>query len=138
MRKCRRTRDDKWVAGIEDSVHADRRVSKLRSAEATVTVRAQRPLAERTHARERETRMTPHDDECALVEAFLDSYVWWRAACDDVWGAYSAWVDCEPGEAARRFASYESALDREETTAIIHHERTRQLSALALERFRGP
>jgi hypothetical protein len=82
--------------------------------------------------------MTPHDDDSALVEAFLDSYVWWREACDDVWSAYSAWADCASGEAAVRFAAYESALDREETTAVIHHERARRLSALALEHLRRP
>jgi hypothetical protein len=82
--------------------------------------------------------MAPHDDESELVDAFLDSYVWWREACDDVWSAYSAWVDAGSGDAGRRFAAYESALDREETTAVIHHERARRLSAPARARFRSP
>jgi hypothetical protein len=47
--------------------------------------------------------MTPHDDDSALVEAFLDSYVWWREAYDDVWNAYSAWAECASGEAAVRW-----------------------------------
>jgi len=80
--------------------------------------------------------MTRRDDESARVDAFLDSYVWWREACDDVWSAYWAWVECDSGEGGRRFAAYQSALDREENTAVMHHERARRLSTLALERFR--
>jgi hypothetical protein len=80
--------------------------------------------------------MTPHADESALVDAFLDSYVWWREACDDVWSAYWAWVECDTGEGGLRFAAYRSALDREETTAVIHRERARRLSTLALGRLR--
>jgi hypothetical protein len=81
--------------------------------------------------------MTLEDDESARVDAFLDSYVWWREACDDVWSAYWAWVDCDTGDGPLRFAAYQSALDREENTAIIHHERARRLSTVARERFRA-
>lgn len=77
--------------------------------------------------------MRVHDDESALVDAFLNSYVCWRDACDDVWSAYSAWLECDSGEGGLRFAAYQSALDREEYTAVIHHKR---LSMLALERLR--
>ena len=80
--------------------------------------------------------MTLDGDESAHVDAFLDSYVWWREACDDVWSAYWAWIECDSGEGRLRFAAYQSALDREETTAVIHHERARRLSTLALERVR--
>ena len=77
-----------------------------------------------------------HDDESVLLDAFLDSYVWWREACDDVWSAYWAWVECDSDEGGLRFAAYQSALDREENTAVVYHERARRLSALALERVR--
>jgi hypothetical protein len=80
--------------------------------------------------------MTPDGDESARVDAFLDSYVWWREACNDVWSAYWAWLECDSGEGRLRFAAYQSALDREETTAVIHHERARRLSTLVLERIR--
>jgi hypothetical protein len=81
--------------------------------------------------------VTRRDEESALVDAFLDSYVWWREACDDVWSAYWAWVECESGEGGLRFAAYQSALDREEHRAVIHHERARRLTTFALERFRA-
>jgi hypothetical protein len=80
--------------------------------------------------------MRPRDDDSAIIDAFLDSYVWWREACDDVWSAYWAWNDCDLGERARRFAAYQSALDREETTAIMHRERALRLSAPGRERLR--
>ena len=82
--------------------------------------------------------MKRHGDESALVDAFVDSYVWWREACDDVWSTYWAWTDCDPAERDRRFAAYQSALDREETTAIVHCERAQRLSEAALERLRRP
>jgi hypothetical protein len=81
--------------------------------------------------------MTRRDEESALVDAFLDSYVCWREACDDVWSAYRAWVECDSGDGGLRFAAYRSALDREENTAVIHHVRARRLSTFALERFRA-
>jgi hypothetical protein len=82
----------------------------------------------------REIHVTPLDDELALLDASLDSYVGWRAACDDVWSAYRAWLECDSAEGGLRFAAYQSALDREEYTAVIHH---RRLSMLALERLRA-
>ena len=82
--------------------------------------------------------MKRHEDESGLIDAFLDSYVWWREACDDVWNTYWAWMDSDAVERRRRFAAYQSALDREETTAIIHCERARRLSAPVLERLRRP
>jgi hypothetical protein len=81
--------------------------------------------------------MTPDGNECELLDAFVDSYVRWRAACDDVWSTYWAWVECNSGDGAVPFAAYRSALDREETTAVIHHEQARRLSAFALERLRN-
>jgi hypothetical protein len=59
-------------------------------------------------------------------------------ACDDVWSTYWAWTDCDAAELGRRFAAYQSALDREETTAIVHREHAQRLSAPALERLRRP
>jgi hypothetical protein len=80
--------------------------------------------------------MTRSDEESALVTRFRTATSWWREACDDVWSAYWAWVECDSGEGGLRFAAYQSALDREENTAVIHHERARRLSTLALERCR--
>ena len=59
-------------------------------------------------------------ERSALVDAFLESYISWREACEDVWGAYRRWAECKPQQRRLGFAAYQSALDREEHAAGVH------------------
>jgi hypothetical protein len=66
----------------------------------------------------------------ALVDAFLESYVSWREACEDVSAAYTSWAS---GEAPRRdlaFESYRAALDWEELAAQVHSDRAARVRAV--------
>jgi hypothetical protein len=56
----------------------------------------------------------------AVVEEFVDSFVCWCDASDDVCSAYERWGDCDESERALAFASYRAALDREEHAARVH------------------
>jgi hypothetical protein len=59
-----------------------------------------------------------------LADRFIDSYVSWREACEEVRAAYERWAG---GESPRRdfaFERYRAALDWEEHAAHIHAERT--------------
>jgi hypothetical protein len=64
-----------------------------------------------------------------LTDAFLDSYVCWREACEDVGSAYRRWETCEPPERTLAYDGYRAALDREEHAAHIHSDRTARLRA---------
>jgi hypothetical protein len=67
----------------------------------------------------------------ALVDGFLDSYVWWREACDDVRTAYRSWSESKPPQRGLRFATYQAALDREEVAARVHSHWAERLGAPA-------
>jgi hypothetical protein len=69
------------------------------------------------------------DERTALFDEFLNSYVSWREACDDVWDTYRRWTECEPEERSFAFACYRAALDREDRAAHMHGDRAQQLSA---------
>ena len=69
------------------------------------------------------------DDRSALFDEFLNSYVDWREASDDVWDTYRYWAGCDSEDRPLAFAAYRSALDWEEHAARIHSERARRLSA---------
>jgi len=62
-----------------------------------------------------------------LSDEFLESYVRWREACEDVRTAYTRWCECEPARRALAFKVYCAALDWEEHTADVHAERAQQL-----------
>jgi hypothetical protein len=67
----------------------------------------------------------------SLADEFLESYVRWREACEDVRNAYERWRGCEPSERAFAFKVYRTALDWEEHAAGIHSDRAQQLHASA-------
>jgi DNA-binding SARP family transcriptional activator len=56
----------------------------------------------------------------AFVDEFIESYVRWREACEDVGAAYRRWADSEPQQRNLAFATYRAALQREERAATIH------------------
>jgi hypothetical protein len=56
----------------------------------------------------------------AVADAFLDSWVSWREASEDVRTAYRCWSECAIRHRDLAFAVYRAALDREEHTASIH------------------
>ena len=56
----------------------------------------------------------------ASVDAFIDSYVCWREACEDVRTAYRRWLNCDAGERGLGFAAYRAALEREEHASSVH------------------
>jgi hypothetical protein len=58
--------------------------------------------------------------QSAPADDFIDSYVCWREACDDVETAYARWVDCPLPERGAAYKVYLAALDREEQAAIVY------------------
>jgi len=68
-----------------------------------------------------------------LADAFVDSWVSWREASEDVRAAYRLWSECAWPERALAFAGYRAALDREERAASIHSG-----SAELVRAFIGP
>jgi hypothetical protein len=56
----------------------------------------------------------------SLVDEFLDSWVCWREACEDVRSAYERWSASRRPQRALAFESYRAALDREEQAAHVH------------------
>ena len=65
-----------------------------------------------------------------LKKQFLECYVSWREASDDVQMAYDAWREAEPDWRAGAFFVYQAALDREESAARNYCD--------VAERLRGP
>jgi hypothetical protein len=65
----------------------------------------------------------------SLTDEFVESYVLWREACDDVDSAYERWDNCEPPQRAVAFKVYRAALDWEEHTADVHSDRAERLGA---------
>jgi hypothetical protein len=63
------------------------------------------------------------------TDEFLESYVCWREACEDVRIAYRRWASCASGERALGFAAYCAALEREERASGIHSAWVRRLGA---------
>jgi uncharacterized protein YqiB (DUF1249 family) len=64
----------------------------------------------------------------ALVDEFLESYVSWREACENVRAAYERWGTSKPPERSLAFGWYRAALDREECAAQVHSRLVAQLS----------
>jgi hypothetical protein len=67
----------------------------------------------------------------ASTDEFLDSYVFWREACEDVRSAYRRWMDCAPEERGPGFAAYRAALEREAQASKVHSARAQRLGAVA-------
>jgi hypothetical protein len=72
-----------------------------------------------------------------LSDEFLERYVCWREACDDVRAAYDNWRDGEPADREGAFFAYGAALDREESAAREYHKITQRLAPRALQSARG-
>jgi hypothetical protein len=66
-----------------------------------------------------------------LADEFIDSYVCWREACEDVSAAYRRWTNRQPRQRSLGFAAYLAALEREELAASVHSERAERLGAMA-------
>jgi hypothetical protein len=58
------------------------------------------------------------------VDEFIDSWVCWREACEDLRGAYERWGRAEIPQRALAFESYRAALEREEQAALVHASST--------------
>ena len=56
----------------------------------------------------------------AFADEFINSYVCWREACEDVRTAYRRWLNCDAGERGLGFAAYRAALEREEHASSVH------------------
>jgi Fe-S cluster assembly scaffold protein SufB len=65
----------------------------------------------------------------SLVDEFLDSWIFWSEAREDVRSAYERWGRCEPAERRLAFASYRAALDREDQAARVYSVWTARLRA---------
>jgi len=68
----------------------------------------------------------------ASAEEFIESYVCWREACEDVRTAYRRWTNCKQGERGLGFAAYRAALEREEHASSVHSVWAQRLSAAPL------
>jgi hypothetical protein len=66
----------------------------------------------------------------ALADAFVDSWVSWREASEDVRAAYRSWSECARPQRALAFAGYRAALDREQHAACIHADWAERVRAL--------
>jgi hypothetical protein len=66
----------------------------------------------------------------SLVDEFLESYVCWREACEDLRTAYEGWADSESAQHDVTFDAYRAALDREEHAAGIHARWAQRLRAV--------
>lgn len=85
-----------------------------------------RPIdARRRPARGRKSQ----DGTCSAVDGFLDSWVCWREACEDVRSAYERWGTANAPQRALAFESYRAALEREEQAALVHAFSTDRLRA---------
>ena len=65
----------------------------------------------------------------ALADAFVDSWVSWREAREDVRTAYRFWSECAIRHRGLAFAMYRVALDREQHAASIHSQCARRVRA---------
>ena len=68
----------------------------------------------------------------ASADEFIESYVCWREACEDVRTAYRCWTNCTQSERGLGFAAYRAALEREEHASSIHCVWARRLSTSPL------
>jgi hypothetical protein len=59
----------------------------------------------------------------ALVDEFIESYVFWREACEAVRAAYKEWTNSTSPRRGLAFESYCAALDWEELAAQVHEGR---------------
>jgi len=72
-----------------------------------------------------------------LVDEFIESWVSWCEARDEVRSAYESWATCPEPERRRNFEIYHAALDREEDAARIHSRFTYGIQTAAGLRIHG-
>jgi hypothetical protein len=65
----------------------------------------------------------------ALADAFVDSWVSWREASEDVRTAYRLWSECAWPERALAFTGYRAAVEREEHAASVHSRSAERIRA---------
>jgi hypothetical protein len=65
-----------------------------------------------------------------LEDAFLESYVRWREACEYVHTAYAHWGSSDRRDRSDAFAAYRAALDQEECAARVYGDMAGRLGAL--------
>jgi hypothetical protein len=65
--------------------------------------------------------------------AFLESYITWREACQDVRSAYRRWLGSGPRDRGLAFAAYLAALEREERASTVHCARAGGESVVAFK-----
>jgi hypothetical protein len=65
----------------------------------------------------------------ALVDEFIESYVFWRESCEAVGSAYREWAESTSPRRALAFESYRAALDWEELAAQVHESRFARVRA---------
>ena len=65
-------------------------------------------------------RSIPGEPAPDPMDEFLESWVCWREACEDVRSAYTYWGTCAMPQRCIAFANYRAALDREEHAARRH------------------
>ena len=63
----------------------------------------------------------------ALADAFVDSWVCWREASEDVRTAYRCWNESAGRHRGHAFERYRGALDREQHAASIYSHWTHQV-----------
>ena len=60
---------------------------------------------------------TPTTPTALLTDEFLESWVCWREACEDVHDSYESWSDARGPQRGLGSETYRAALDREEAAA---------------------
>jgi hypothetical protein len=63
----------------------------------------------------------------SVTDEFIESYVRWREASEDVRTAHQHWAKCEPHGRRVAFAEYRAALDSEEHAARMYSDWTERL-----------
>ena len=66
-----------------------------------------------------------------MGDAFVESWVSWREASEDLRTAYEQWGSCEPSQRIFRFEAYRAALEREERAARVYSHLAERLHASA-------
>jgi hypothetical protein len=82
-------------------------------------------------ARSRDAPPSVTERRSALGDAFVDSWVAWREATEDVRTAYRWWSECARPHRALAFAGYRAALDREQHAANIHSDWAERIRAVS-------
>ena len=82
-------------------------------------------------SRRKAAKPSPVKSADGIIDQFLESYVRWREACEEVRAAYELWHKCTPSHRTVGFKTYRAALEREELAARVHSHRAQELRAAA-------